>query len=87
MATIVRDNLNDKFYVLIGTGFGIAKSSRPGAFVPEATTSSSTESGMLAVANSDGDILWLPSFMLSVISVDGKPCRELLAKARKDDEE
>ena len=79
MATIVKDNLKNKRYVLLGVGFGSAKASRPNPLFPAATSSTSSEAEMVAVADSSGEISWLPSFQLSVISVDGKSCRDLLS--------
>ncbi len=82
MATIVRDNLKNKLYILIGAGFGAAKTARPNPLFPIATASTTTESEMVAVAGADGEISWHPSYQLSVVSVDGIPCRDFLETAR-----
>lgn len=81
MATIVRDNLSQKLYVLVGVGFGYAMISRPHALVSDVRSSISSASEMVAVANVDGVISWLPSYQLSVVSVDGNSCRDLIENA------
>jgi hypothetical protein len=81
MATIVRDNLNQKLYVLVGAGFSDAKISRPHALLSDARSSISSESEMVAVANVDGEIVWFPSYQRSVVSVDGSSCRDLIENA------
>ena len=81
MATIVRDLQNEKRYVLIGVGYGLARTARPHVLFAPATTSTSSEAQMVAVADASGEISWLPSQRVSVVSVDGQSCRELLDQA------
>lgn len=83
MATIVQNDLNGKVYVLLGVGYGEAKASRPHPVVDIATQTFSSESMMVAVADVDGEISWVPSFQLSVVSVDGKSCRDLISEFRE----
>ncbi len=77
MAIIVQDNISNKFYVLIGAGYG---TSEAGPFFPMSSSTKSSESERVAVANSDGDISWLPSYQLTVVSVDGQSCKDLLSQ-------
>lgn len=80
MATIVLDHTTNKLYVLIGVGFGSARTARP-IHALSGSASTSSESEMVAVADSDGEISWLPSSQLSVHSVDGVSCRSILSSA------
>ena len=79
MATIVKLKESDRHAILIGVGYGIYKSTRPGLFfgnlVPEEQEG---ESQMAAVSTSTGDILWCRSEDLTVISVDGSKPEDLL---------
>lgn len=84
MATILRDNIKNKLYVLIGAGFGESKTSRPNPLMSIASTTTSSESELLAVSDASGEIVFLPSFQLSVVSVDGQSCRDLILAARKE---
>ena len=81
MATIVRDTTKNKFYVLVGAGYGSAKTAMNNPLFPSRIATSS-ETEMVAVANPDGEISWLPSYQLAVVSVDGVSCKELLRNAR-----
>ena len=79
MPTIVNDNLRNRKYVLIGTGFGASKTARPNPLYPSTITTNS-ESELVAVADQNGQISWLPSMQLTVVSVDGFSCRQLLSQ-------
>lgn len=87
MATIVRDIFKDRLYVLVGVGYGASESTRPSAMTPLMTTRTSKEAEMVAVANRDGEIQWLSSSQLSVVSVDGSTCRELIQHAHDQQNE
>ena len=72
MATIVQSKRNGKKYVLLGTGFGAYKATRPGVFfgnlAPEEEQGQIT---MVAVCDRDGQIRWTHSDDLTVVEVDG----------------
>ncbi|MBP89300.1 MAG: hypothetical protein CMJ64_21730 [Planctomycetaceae bacterium] len=79
MATIVQSKRNGKKYVLLGTGFGAYKSTRPGVFfgnlIPDEQEGQIT---MVAVCSKDGNGRWTHSDDLTVIEVDGSSPSELL---------
>ncbi|WP_026894132.1 hypothetical protein [Clostridiisalibacter paucivorans] len=73
MTTLVTHIESQKNYILIGTGYGLYKSSRPGIFfgnlMPE------EDEGQIAVAavsDKEGNILWFPTNELRVIEIDGQ---------------
>ncbi len=80
MAIIVRYKPNGENYVLLGTGFGAYKSTRPGVFfgnlLPNEEEGQVT---MVAVCNRDGSIQWTHSDELTVIGVDGDSPSALLS--------
>lgn len=80
MATIVQSKLDGKKYVLLGTGFGAFKATRPGVFfgnlVPEEEKGEIT---MVAVCDDDGQIRWTHSDALTVVKVDGQSPAALLS--------
>lgn len=84
MATIVQDETNGKRYVLLGVGYGEGLASRPTPFMPVATSNQTSQSEQAALANHDGEISWLPSYRLTVLSVDGVSCADLLSSAQTD---
>jgi hypothetical protein len=80
MATIVQSKRNGKKYVLLGTGFGAYKSTRPGVFfgnlVPDEQQGQIT---MAAVCDKDGNVRWTHSDDLTVVEVDGSSPAVLLS--------
>lgn len=82
MATIVRDMTTDMQYVLVGVGYGASKINRPISSI--STSSISSENRVVAVADADGHMLWLPAYQVQVMSVDGVSCRELLGESDDD---
>ena len=77
MATIVRDDPQIQEYVLLGVGYGMAESAVPSISF-ERPVRRESEAELVAVANRKGEIEWIPSIRLQVVSVDGKSCEELL---------
>lgn len=77
MATIVRDDLQLQEYVLLGVGYGMAESAGRASQL-ERPIRRESEAELVAVANRKGEIKWIPSIRLRVVSVDGKTCEELL---------
>ena len=82
MATIVRKNSTDETFVLLGTGFGAYKVTKPHWFYGE--SSSEEESDILPVvmvSDADGNVLWLAADDVTVVSVDGSKPGELIGDA------
>lgn len=80
MATIVKHKQTGKRYCLLGTGFGASQSAKPNAFFGNLLADvDEAEFTMVCVCNSNGEIVWLPSAQLTVVSVDGQNASELLA--------
>ncbi|MCG8501252.1 MAG: hypothetical protein MJB12_12685 [Firmicutes bacterium] len=78
MAIKVKHRSTGKIYILLGTGLGAYKATRPGLFfgnlLPE------EESGTLeraAVCDESGNIGWCPTTELCVYEIDGKKIEEL----------
>jgi len=81
MATIVKLKNSDRHGILVGVGYGMFKSSRPGMiFGDVAPHENSGEAEMAAVSTASGDILWCPSNELTIVSIDGNAPSEHLSK-------
>ncbi len=81
MATIVRIRSTGKEVVLLGTGFGAFRSSRPSFFFGElAPTEKSGELPVAAVSDADGKIGWVFTEDLEVISIDGATPSQALTR-------
>ena len=79
MATIVKLNNSDKHGILVGVGYGMFKSSRPGMFFGDiAPNEKSGDAEMAAVSTATGEMLWCPSKDLTIVSIDGKSPSEHL---------
>ena len=79
MATIVKLRDSDRHGILVGVGYGMFKSSRPGMIFGDiAPNEKSGESEMAAVSTATGQILWCPSKDLTIVSIDGKAPSEHL---------
>ena len=80
MATIIQSKKTGKKYVLLGTGFGAFKATRPGVFLgnlmPEEEEGQIT---MVAVCDGEGKIRWAQSDDLVVVEVDGSSPGEILS--------
>ena len=72
MATIVKHKDTGEKYVLLGTGFGAFKATRPGIFFGNLLPQEeSGELTMVAVCDRDGRIGWIHSEELTVVEIDG----------------
>lgn len=72
MATIVKHTTTRDTFILLGTGFGTFKASRPSVFFGDWLPSEEEGvNSMAAVCNAKGRILWINSEELEVIQVDG----------------
>ena len=79
MATIVIHTPTGRRYVLIGAGFGAFQSKKPNWLLGDLMAD--TTEGQLAmtcVCDKSGDLRWVESAQLTVISVDGVSPTELL---------
>lgn len=87
MAILIKHETTGVQYVLIGTGYSYYKDSLPGAFggvlFPNVDEG---ELQMVALCDASGDIRWLPTSEVTVLSVDGVAVSELL-KGKNDDYE
>ena len=79
MATIVRRRNTDEYYVLLGTGLGAYAEGRAqwlfGALEAE---DDSKVISVVAVSTSTGDIRWIPSDEVEVVSIDGRPPADIV---------
>jgi hypothetical protein len=79
MAVIVKHIESGEKFILLGTGFGAFKATRPSLFFGNlAPTEEAGQVTMVAVCNSQGQIGWIHSDELQVVEVDGKAPAELL---------
>jgi len=79
MATTVRHIESGEKYVLLGTGFGAFKATRPSLFFGNwAPAEEAGQVTMVAVCNNQDQIGWVHSDELQVVEVDGKSPTELL---------
>ena len=79
MAVIVKHTQSGQNYILLGTGFGAYKATRPSLFFGNlAPTEESGQTTMVAVCNKQGQIGWIHSEELQVVEIDGKKPNELL---------
>lgn len=73
LATIVTHKKAEKNYVLLGTGFGAYKTTRPsflgGNLFPKEDEGTIQ---VVAVCDKTGSIYWIPSSELQVVKVEGK---------------
>lgn len=78
MATIVKNINNGKKYFLVGTGFGAYKATRPsflgGNLFPVEDEDTIT---VVAICDAYGNINWIQSSEIKVISIDGVPISEI----------
>ena len=79
MAVIVKHTQSGQNYILLGTGFGAYKATRPSLFFGNlAPAEEQGQTTMVAVCNNQGQIGWIHSEELQVIEIDGKQPNELL---------
>lgn len=81
MATIVKLKATDTKFILIGTGYGAYKATRPSFFggnlVPHEDEGTIQ---VAAVTNETGNIYWIPTEKLEVVEIDGVGIVEIAAK-------
>ncbi len=79
MAIIVEHKDSGKKYILLGTGFGAFKASRPSVFFGNwLPKEESGELTMVAVCDNQGQIGWISSEELTVVEVEGRRPAEML---------
>ena len=73
MAVIVKHRETGERYVLVGTGFGAYKATKPNWFFGNLMADEqSGELSVVAVCNAEGGIGWFQSNELLVVSIDGE---------------
>ena len=73
MATIVKHKETGEPYCLLGAGFGGFQSSKPNMF--RGNLMADVEEGeyaLVCVCNSKGEIFWLETTQVTVVSIDGQ---------------
>ena len=73
MATIIRSIESSETYVFLGSGFGMFQSKKPNWLFGDLL--SDTDSGslkLICACDQHGEIVWLNSDNVEVISIDGK---------------
>ena len=79
MGIIVEHKDAGKKYILLGTGFGAFKASRPSVFFGDwLPKEESGELTMVAVCDDQGQIGWIRSEELTVVQVEGRRPAEML---------
>lgn len=80
MAIVVENSKDKKRYIYIGASYSYYKDSRPGAFGGSLFPHEEEGefSGVL-VSNEKGEIMWVDTAEISVISIDGKTPGEILS--------
>ena len=81
MAIIVEHKEFKQKYILIGTGFGVYKTSRPAVFIANRIPKEDSEEiTMVAVCNKDGEIEWFNSEELIIRKIDEISPLEILGE-------
>jgi len=81
MATIVVEKESRTRFVLVGSGYGAFKATRPGMFLGNwAPTETDGEFPLVLVCNSAGDLFWGQSSEFEILSVDGETPAEILVR-------
>ena len=79
MATIAKFIDSGLHVLVVGAGYGMSQSARPGAVLGDFfPTERSGKRRMLAIATSSGKIAWSPADLLEIVEIDGKSPGELL---------
>ncbi len=79
MATVLVHRTTQARFVLLGAGFGMYKSSTPGMFLGDLDPQvKSGSASLLAVCDAHGQIGWVRSTDVAVVSVDGHAPHEYL---------
>lgn len=79
MATIVEDTRDGHRYAVIGAGYGMFKSARPGLIFGDLIPNvNEGNQSVLAVCNAQGEVGWLPTNRARIVSIDGAPPEEVL---------
>jgi hypothetical protein len=81
MATIVQFKPDGQNYILLGTGFGAFKATRPSMFLGNLIpTEDQGELKMVSVCDAEGTIRWAQSSDVTVVEVDGQSPAVLLGE-------
>ena len=82
MAIIVENKETKERFLLAGSGYGLAQSTRPGLFfgnlLPEEMEA---QAPMVCLADADGDLAWVVCDQVRIVEVDGEPLDSLAGLA------
>lgn len=79
MATIVVHDPTNRKYVLIGAGFGAFQSKKPNWLLGDLMADTTEgQHAMACVCDERGNLRWVESSHLTIVSVDGASPRDLL---------
>ena len=79
MATIVVHNSTGKKYILVGSGFGAFQSKKPNWLLGDLLADTTEgQHSMSCVCEKNGDLRWVESTYLTVVSIDGESPESLL---------
>lgn len=82
MAVIVEHNETGERFVLVGSGLGMTASARPSLFFGDLLpTEEESTTVACAVCDSEGQIRWIRSASLTVVTIDGSSPSALLGRA------
>lgn len=85
MAIIVKHKATQEEYILLGTGFGAYKASKPGliggSLFPDEEEGTYT---MMTVSDYNGNIHWMKDTEFLVIEIDGIKMKEFKSKKNKN---
>ncbi len=76
MPVILRHVLTQKRYILVGPAYGFSKTNRTNLAFDMGYAS--FEEKLIVACDANGDLHWLNANEMSVESVDGKTCRDVL---------
>ncbi|WBW99642.1 hypothetical protein [Oceanirhabdus sp. W0125-5] len=79
MKTIVKQITTDKNFILVGTGFAAYKTSKPSTFmVNRLPRADEGVIPMVAVCDESGNIKWMKTNEIMIISIDGNSPLDIL---------
>jgi hypothetical protein len=80
MATIAKLRSTGRHVIVVGAGYGMHSSARPGKLLGEMfPAESSGDARLIAVATVSGEVCWCPSEEIEIVEIDGETPAELLA--------
>ena len=86
MPTILRHVLTQRRYILVGPAYGFSKTNRSDFDFTFDTGYTSFEEKLIVACDADGEMHWLKAHELTVESVNGRSCRDVLNDSDDDQE-